>query len=169
MGKQRPKTRLIVILFVTIQVACSPPTQDLTDDEIVNIKSDVTTAIMKYKEDIIAGNGENIVEMYSKSPDFRWVVNDRFMSYEDQARNARRRTTSMNFNGDLLKEINVNVLSRESAVVLAKIDYQFYRDLDTLDVKGVANYVLKKEAGSWKIIQGQIHNNRLSNYDEKPK
>lgn len=157
----------LFLLFAAC-ISCTSPDSDLPVKVKERLTSEVHSFIIEYRDAIISADAGKIVSNYLDDPGFRWIVNDRLMSFEDQNKNAYRRTKTMDFKGDLFRNIDINILNKETAIVLSTIDYQCQSTSGTTKVKGVVTYVLVKKEDDWKIIHGQIHNNRLSNYNIKP-
>ena len=151
------RANIIGVIIILILIGCqSNNSQELSEQEISKIKSEINNRVDSYFEAVKVLNLEEMFEFWSDSEDFIFAGDGRILG------GYKEWTNEMNQFAEITdhflywnnKNIKIEALSRNAASYTMEFDNERIGvSGDTLNTKGSWTYVFKKNEGKWRVIQ----------------
>ena len=153
---KKQKFRSIILALTGLFVfACQPIQKNENSFNKDLISKQVSEVMLDYRNSWNK-NADDVVKHYLKSEELIFYAGGEFLNYDQLVKYVEQffidRTT---FKGDIIKNENIRVLSNESAIFTAYLDY-IVVDSAGMETKvtGGVTYVLVNDGDNWKIIHG---------------
>lgn len=146
---------LIILLGSILVIACQPIQENENSFNKNLISKQVSEVMLDYRNSWNT-DAKEVVKHYLKSDELIFYAGGEFLNYDQLVKYVEQffidRTT---FKGDIIKNANVRVLSKESAIFSANLDYiKIDSTGSETMVTGGVTYILVHDRETWKIIHG---------------